>query len=84
MIKCEISENGAIAYNGEQPHLVFYVHHERGQQYSAVEPFKFGDKYDDPVAVQYIKSRGYEIKEVYAIEPADVSVLRGIYAQRVT
>lgn len=83
MIKCEVID-GAIQYNGEQPHLVFYVHPDRGQQYVFAEPWKYGDKFDDPVAVQYIQSRGYEIKEVYAIEPSDVSALRGIYAQRVT
>ena len=83
MIKCEVID-GSIQYNGEQPHIVFYVHPERGQQYLFADPFKFGDKYDDPVAIQHITSRGYEIKEVYAIEPADVSVLRGIYAQRFT
>lgn len=83
MIKCEVID-GAIQYNGEQPHLVFYVHTFRGQQYIAVEPFRIGDRYEDPQGVKHIQSRGYEIKEVYAIEPSDVSVLRGIYAQRVT
>lgn len=83
MIKCEVID-GAIQYNGEQPHLVFYVHPLRGQQYVFAEPWKYGDNFDDPVAVQHIQARGYEIKDVYAIEPSDVSVLRGIYAQRVT
>lgn len=84
MIKCEISENGTIEYNGEQPHLVFYIHTERGQQYVFADPWKYGDKFVDPIPVQHLHARGYEIKEVYAIEPADVSILRGIYAQRVT
>lgn len=83
MIKCEVID-GSIQYNGEQPHIVFYVHPERGQQYLFADPWKYGDDYDDPVAIQQIKSRGYAIKEVYAIEPSDVSLLRGIYAQRVT
>lgn len=83
MIKCEVID-GSIQYNGEQPHLVFYVHPDRGQQYITVEPFRIGARYEDPQGVTHLQSRGYEIKEVYAIEPSDVAVLRGIYAQRVT
>lgn len=83
MIKCEVIDS-AIQYSGEQPHLVFYVHPDRGQQYITAEPFRIGDRYEDPQGVKHLQSRGYEIKDVYAIEPSDVAVLRGIYAQRVT
>lgn len=77
MIKCKVDGNN-IDYAGEQPHIIFYIHPNKGQQYMFETPFIVGNAFDEAAGVKLLKSRGYEIKDVYAIEPHDVEYLRSL------
>lgn len=80
MIKCEIIDN-VPQYLGAQPHIVFYKN-DRGTQYAIATPYTAEGIMQQPDEVKRILNRNFEIFEVYAVEPDDVSILRGMYAAK--